>query len=96
MINRREFLTLAASGAITMFGSTIFPFQTHLHAYVDEGWKDTVILMPGERVKLHVRFGDNPGLFLYHCHNLEHGDAGMMRNFLISGNPDSTTGMSAT
>ena len=67
-----------------------------MDGYVDEGWKDTVMLMPGERVKLHVRFGDNPGLFLYHCHNLEHGDAGMMRDFLIRGNRDSTAGMSAT
>ncbi len=23
------------------------------------------------------------GLFLYHCHNLEHEDMGMMRNFLV-------------
>jgi len=51
--------------------------------YQDEGWKDTVLLMPGERVRLLVRFGKYSGLFLYHCHNLEHGDAGMMRNYLI-------------
>jgi FtsP/CotA-like multicopper oxidase with cupredoxin domain len=30
-----------------------------------------------------MRFERYPGLFLYHCHNLEHEDAGMMRNFLI-------------
>jgi FtsP/CotA-like multicopper oxidase with cupredoxin domain len=53
--------------------------------YVDEGWKDTVLLMPGERVRLLVRFADYPGLFLYHCHNLEHEDMGMMRNYLIQG-----------
>ncbi|MBI4749317.1 MAG: multicopper oxidase domain-containing protein [Acidobacteria bacterium] len=51
--------------------------------YVDEGWKDTVLLMPGERVKLLLKFEDYSGLFVYHCHNLEHEDAGMMRNFLI-------------
>ena len=53
------------------------------HGYVDEGWKDTVLLMPGERVRLLVRFDEFPGLFLYHCHNLEHEDMGMMRNFYI-------------
>jgi FtsP/CotA-like multicopper oxidase with cupredoxin domain len=47
--------------------------------------KDTVLLMPGERVELLVRFGDYAGLFLYHCHNLEHEDMGMMRNFLVEG-----------
>lgn len=50
---------------------------------VDEGWKDTVLLLPGERIRLRTRFERYPGLFVYHCHNLEHEDAGMMRNFLI-------------
>ena len=30
------------------------------------------------------RFTAYPGLFLYHCHILEHEDAGMMRNFQVS------------
>ncbi len=51
--------------------------------YVDEGWKDTVLVMPGERVRVLIRFEHYPDLFLYHCHNLEHEDAGMMRNYLI-------------
>lgn len=42
-----------------------------------------MLLMPGERIRLLVRFGDYPGLFLYRCHNLEHEDMGMMRNYLI-------------
>ncbi len=53
------------------------------HGYVDNGWKDTVLLMPGERVKVLVKFTDYDGLFLYHCHNLEHEDMGMMRNYFI-------------
>ena len=48
--------------------------------YVDEGWKDTVLIMPGERVRLLTRF-QFPDLFLFHCHNLEHEDLGMMRNY---------------
>ena len=48
--------------------------------YVDEGWKDTVLVMPGEGVRLLLRF-DFPDLFLFHCHNLEHEDLGMMRNY---------------
>jgi FtsP/CotA-like multicopper oxidase with cupredoxin domain len=51
--------------------------------YVDEGWKDTVLLMPGERIKILVDFEDYPGMFLYHCHNLEHEDMGMMRNYFV-------------
>jgi FtsP/CotA-like multicopper oxidase with cupredoxin domain len=50
---------------------------------IDEGWRDTVLVMPGERVKLRMRFDRHAGLFLYHCHNLEHEDMGMMRNFRV-------------
>jgi FtsP/CotA-like multicopper oxidase with cupredoxin domain len=57
--------------------------ETLREGLIDEGWKDTFLLLPGERVRLRMRFERHPGLFLYHCHNLEHEDAGMMRNFLI-------------
>ena len=91
-----EFINEA--GGRGMMGAMEMPHPMHLHGmqfqvlerhgvrhdgYVDEGWKDTVLLMPGERIRLLVRFGDYPGLFLYHCHNLEHEDMGMMRNYLI-------------
>jgi len=36
--------------------------------------------MPGEQVKMPVRFADFTGKFAFHCHNLEHEDMGMMRN----------------
>ena len=86
-------------GGMGMMGMMNMPHPIHLHGlqfqvlrrqgvmhegYVDEGWKDTVLLMPGERIRLLVRFGDYPGLFLYHCHNLEHEDMGMMRNYLVA------------
>lgn len=50
----------------------------------DEGWKDTILVMPGERVQLMMRFPSFKGLFLYHCHNLEHEDMGMMRNYRVT------------
>jgi len=58
-------------------------WRTLKAGYVDEGWKDVVLVMPGERVKLLLKFEDYTGLFLYHCHNLEHEDMGMMRNYLV-------------
>jgi len=51
--------------------------------YIDSGWKDTVLVMPGEEVEIIKPFQDYKGLFLFHCHNLEHEDLGMMRQFLI-------------
>lgn len=50
---------------------------------VDSGWQDTVLVMPGEKVTILKPFNDFKGLFMYHCHNLEHEDMGMMRDFLI-------------
>lgn len=50
---------------------------------IDEGWQDSVYLLPGMYMDLIMRFEDFKGLFLYHCHNLEHEDMGMMRNFKI-------------
>jgi len=40
--------------------------------FVDEGWKDSFLLLPGSRVQILLRFKDYKGMFLYHCHNLEH------------------------
>jgi len=51
--------------------------------FVDAGWKDTVLVMPGERVTVLTKFERYPGTFVYHCHNLEHSDGGMMRNYRV-------------
>ena len=51
--------------------------------FIDEGWQDTFLLLPGMRVKVAMRFEDFTGLFIYHCHNLEHEDMGMMRNYEV-------------
>jgi len=52
---------------------------------VDTGWTDTVLVLPGETVRVQVTFSQHTGLYLYHCHILEHEDMGMMRNFRIRG-----------
>ncbi len=48
----------------------------------DKGYKDTVLVMPNETVRIIVHF-TVPGLFLYHCHILEHEDNAMMANFFV-------------
>ena len=48
-----------------------------------DGWLDTVLVMPFERVRIRSTFLDYPGLYLYHCHMLEDEDMGMMRNFRV-------------
>jgi blue copper oxidase len=53
------------------------------YEFFDEGWQDTTLVWHGQTVRILVPFEDHVGLFVYHCHNLEHEDQGMMRNFLI-------------
>ncbi|GAB3898449.1 hypothetical protein GCM10029964_082840 [Kibdelosporangium lantanae] len=50
----------------------------------DQGWKDTVFLDKGEKVQIAIRFSTYRGRYVFHCHNLEHEDMGMMANFTIS------------
>ncbi len=58
-------------------------YQTLKDGFVDEGWHDTVLVMPGEHVRILMQFKDFTGLYLYHCHILEHEDMGMMRNYQV-------------
>ncbi|WML34043.1 multicopper oxidase domain-containing protein [Clostridium sp. OS1-26] len=48
----------------------------------ERGWKDTVLVHPNENVRIIVKF-TKKGLFMYHCHVLEHEDAGMMGQFEV-------------
>ena len=52
----------------------------------DLGWKDTVLVWPGETVCIALDFthpfnGDQ--VYMIHCHNLEHEDQGMMLNLKV-------------
>ena len=51
--------------------------------FIDEGWQDTFLLLPDMRVTVAMKFEDFTGIFIYHCHNLEHEDMGMMRNYEV-------------
>jgi bilirubin oxidase len=46
------------------------------------GRKDTVIAYPGEITRVKALF-DRPGLFVWHCHIVEHEDNEMMRPYRI-------------
>lgn len=46
-------------------------------------WKDTVNLPPRSRVKIAWMPDNRPGRWMYHCHILEHHEAGMMAHFQV-------------
>jgi len=61
----------------------------------EKGWKDVVLVLPGDSVKFITKFetfADNSVPYMYHCHLLHHEDDGMMGSFLVI--DTTTTGIS--
>ena len=48
----------------------------------ETGTKDTVIALPDEVIRVKALY-DIPGLFVWHCHILEHEDNEMMRSYCV-------------
>jgi len=77
--------------------NTMMPHPMHIHvtqfkvlgrsggrlAPHERGWKDTIRVDAGETVRVLTKFDAQKGLYVFHCHNLEHEDNGMMANFKI-------------
>ena len=67
----------------------------HLHGYffqvIEENgkapaykaWKDTYNLKPKSKIKIAWIPDNRPGMWMYHCHILEHHEAGMMGHFEV-------------
>ncbi|WP_405731469.1 multicopper oxidase family protein [Streptomyces sp. NBC_01537] len=54
----------------------------HLHGHTfslgrDGARKDTAVVLPGQSLSVDLD-ADNPGLWMLHCHNIYHSEAGMM------------------
>ena len=41
-------------------------------------WKDTVNVPVNGSVRFVIRYDDRPGMWMFHCHILDHAEAGMM------------------
>lgn len=79
----------------TLINPSSMDHPFHLHAwpfqvsndgsgkYLD-GWHDTVNLPSGKTVKIRIPFVDVSGTTVYHCHILDHEDAGMMGIIKVS------------
>ena len=53
----------------------------------DLGRKDTVLVWPGESVRIAIDFTHpfpGPQTYMFHCHNLEHEDGGMMLGVAVA------------
>jgi len=75
VINREAF-TIPVPPIIVPSGVTTLPNPNEL------GYKDTVVALPGQITRIKARF-DIAGLYVWHCHIVEHEDNEMMRPYRV-------------
>ena len=75
--------------------SSLMDHPFHLHGFffqvleengkapVYKAWKDTYNLKPRTKIKIAWMPDNRPGMWMYHCHIIEHHAAGMMANFEV-------------
>jgi spore coat protein A, manganese oxidase len=59
---------------ISRNGGACYPYET---------MKETWYLAPGETLEVKLKFTDHTGMYMLHCHMLEHEDDGMMTQFEV-------------
>jgi FtsP/CotA-like multicopper oxidase with cupredoxin domain len=70
----------------TVKNATDFSHPFHMHGFFFQvldpnrvpEWKDTVDVPHNSELKIAVTFDDRPGMWMFHCHILDHAEAGMM------------------
>jgi FtsP/CotA-like multicopper oxidase with cupredoxin domain len=77
VINREDLdPTALAAGSLVPSGVPIPPNPNEM------GYKDTVLAFPGQITRIKAKF-DIAGLYVWHCHIVEHEDNEMMRPFTV-------------
>ena len=69
-----------------LVNDTDFAHPFHLHGYffqvLDDArvpeWKDTISVPSKSELAIAVKFDERPGMWMYHCHILDHAEIGMM------------------
>jgi len=88
-------VTLGDTEIWRIVNNTDFSHPFHLHGYFfqvqDDArvpeWKDTVNVPTKSELTIAVRFDERPGMWMFHCHILDHADGGLMGHLHL--HPDS-------
>ena len=75
----------------TVVNNSAFDHPFHLHGYffqvLDDKrvpeWKDTVNVPVKSSIRIAVDFDERPGIWMYHCHILDHAEVGMMGHLQV-------------
>ncbi len=74
-----------------VINNTDFAHPFHLHGYffqvLDDTrvpeWKDTVNVPAKTNLDIAIQFDERPGVWMYHCHILDHAEIGMMGHLFV-------------
>ena len=55
-----------------------FRFQVTSNSGEPRAWRDTLNVPAMQTVRIRMSFDDHPGMWMFHCHILEHAERGMM------------------
>jgi FtsP/CotA-like multicopper oxidase with cupredoxin domain len=75
----------------TVTNTIDFAHPFHMHGFFFQvlspagplEWKDTVNVPVNGTVQFVVRYDDRPGMWMFHCHILDHAEAGMMGSLMV-------------
>jgi FtsP/CotA-like multicopper oxidase with cupredoxin domain len=93
--NSQPFMADVGETQVWTITNTIdFAHPFHLHGFFFQvlspsgqldnvEWKDTVNVPVDGTVQVVVRYDDRPGMWMFHCHILEHAEAGMMGSLMV-------------
>jgi len=84
---------VAALGSVeewSLENTTSMDHPFHLHGFrfqvvkgagrepTRRAWRDTINVPAKETVRIRMRLEEHPGMWMFHCHLLEHAERGMM------------------
>jgi len=83
VIDRQDLLTNLDSTLVEPYTPTGSPVPADGN---ELGYKDTVVTYPGQVTRIKAKF-DKVGLYVWHCHIVEHEDNEMMRPYVVRFDP---------
>lgn len=85
VVNRQDLdPTALLAGNLVPIGTPVAPNPN------ETGFKDTVLALPGQVTRIKAKF-DIAGLYVWHCHIVEHEDNEMMRPMIVTDPANSLT-----
>jgi FtsP/CotA-like multicopper oxidase with cupredoxin domain len=68
-----------------LHGFFFLPLDEKLHPLRPMAWKDTINVPIDATVRFLVVFDERPGMWMFHCHILDHADGGLMGHVHVHG-----------